>query len=89
MFYIRYKPEGINDFHNRYYHGGNIRLRITGTEVNDGNAWLYAITRNQFKRIKRFYCGVFDCKCPAGGVTQIDEEGTVFGIKKEWCEEGM
>lgn len=59
MSQIYYEPEGTNDFHNQ----GGITIRPHMDQ--DSRQW---ISRRQYDRITRHFCGVADCHCPAGGL---------------------
>lgn len=74
-----YRPTGINNFHN----SPAITVRLGEIkETHEGP--LYPITENQSRRIKRHFCGITDCRCPAGGVVEY-EEGR-HGLDPKWVE---
>jgi len=62
-------PSGIDDFHNR----GPINIKVSEhNEVIEAGQWnqitAFTISKYQAKRIENHFCGMLDCKCPAGGV---------------------
>ena len=62
-------PNGINDFHNR----GPINIQVLAHEKEiEAGQWdqvtSYTISKYQARRIENHFCGISDCKCPAGGV---------------------
>ena len=79
---VSYRPTGINNFHN----SPTIDLVISG-EVTIGiqDAPVYRISKRQGLRIEDHFCGVSGCGCPKGGVDQLDQDGTEFGIPVDWC----
>jgi hypothetical protein len=79
---ITYNPRGINNFHN----ADPIRILVSTIVDPDTPAPLYLITRRQAERIARHFCGVKECRCPAGGVQQMDPDGTEYAIPVKWCE---
>jgi hypothetical protein len=75
---ITYTPQGVNNFHNC----APIRLIVSGPSA-EGN---HEINRRQNQRLERHFCGVVDCHCPAGASRQVDEAGTRFTLRAEWCD---
>jgi hypothetical protein len=80
---ITYAPTGINNFHN----SRPLVLVISGREVEGDTGMLFTISKGQAKKIERHFCGVIDCRCPAGAAIQLNEVGTLFGIRSEWTWE--
>ena len=78
---ISYEPTGINNFHNQ----NPINLIISG-EIDHSDE-VYVISPFQASRIRRHFCGVADCQCPAGGVVALDPYGILHGIRVQFCEE--
>lgn len=78
-----YAPTGINNFHN----SAAINLNISGEKTNgtcyDGP--VYRISASQAKKIQAHFCGVTDCRCAHGAVDQLNESGTEWGIRVDWC----
>lgn len=79
-----YCPTGINNFHN----SAPISLIVSGDKATgitcDGD--VYRISTGQAKRIEKHFCGVAGCRCAAGAVQQLNEAGTEWGIRVDWCE---
>ena len=67
-----YEISGINNFHNR----GPITVRLSNTMIIRGytDRDYHPISRRQATRIQNHFCGISDCRCPAGGIV-IDLDG--------------
>lgn len=75
---ISYCPTGINNFHNR----NAINLIIKNYNEIDGE--MLEITKYQAWRIGAHFCGVTDCRCPAGAIVEFDPGK--YAIMKKWIE---
>ena len=64
---IKYRPEGINNFHN----SASISLVVTDPIRYEDGSQMYRISVGQRRRIERHFCGVSDCHCPHGSVQEI------------------
>jgi hypothetical protein len=73
-------PTGINNFHN------SKPLTVRVSEMIEG--WdepLFKISKRQAARIRNHFCGITDCRCPAGGVVvEVSPDGDEFGLRKTW-----
>ena len=78
---ITYEPIGINNFHD----SPNINLIVSGETATGFDDPVYLISKAQARRIEKHFCGITDCRCPAGAAIQLDESGTEFGIRVKWC----
>jgi len=74
---IEYKPTGINNFHNSQ----SISLRITGEEFEG----MYVVSKGQYRKIYKHFCGIKDCRCAGGACVQLDPDGNTWGIRKAYC----
>ena len=75
---IKINPTGINNFHN----SGPLAVRVTGQMALGMGEDLYVISRQQALRIKKHFCGVTGCRCPAGGVVvETSSDGNKFGLR--------
>ena len=79
-------PSGINDFHNR----GPINIVVSGHDnVIENGSWdqitAYTVSRYQAQKIEKHFCGISDCKCPAGGVV-VFYPGTSYQEDQYWIE---
>lgn len=72
---VKYKPTGINNFHNR----PALSLRVS-EKTNETGESLYLVSVRTAAKIERHFCGVTDCGCPQGAVIQLNEMGTRYGI---------
>lgn len=75
---IFYEPTGIKDFHNQ----GGLSFRVSGETSGDN----YIISRGQARRAQKHFCGMSDCRCPAGAVQQLTEDGSEWGLPIIFCE---
>lgn len=81
---ISYKPTGVTNFHN----SDAIRLVISGRKIyGSGDREVYHISRRQARRVEKHFCGISGCRCPAGGVEQLNQGGTAWGLPVRWCGE--
>lgn len=76
---IEYNPTGINNFHNC----DPIKLIIDIDNIDNIDEEI-EISKNQKDRINRHFCGVKECHCPAGAVTEF-EYGR-YSIMSKWIE---
>lgn len=83
MWKIHYLPTGINNFHNSTPIALNVRTDRFSYHHEDGE--VYKITKSQAQRIKRHFCGIKECWCPAGAVIQLDQDGNEWAILKKYC----
>lgn len=77
---INYEPTGINNFHN----SPPICLVISGNIDNSMGYPLYTISKGRAKKLADHFCGIKDCRCPGGAVVELDQDGTVFGIRTDY-----
>lgn len=75
---ITIEPKGINNFHN----APALTVRVSGVEVQGFGERIYRISKRQARRIERHFCGISDCRCPAGGVViETSANGDEFGLR--------
>lgn len=78
---IVYEPNKATNFHNSQ----PIHLRVSGEqEIGLGDHSVYLVSKKQSKRIERHFCGIAECRCPAGAVQQLDPDGNRYGIRVDW-----
>lgn len=78
---ITYQPTGVNNFHN----SKPLNLLISGEKTEGQNCPVYRISKSQARKIENHFCGIADCRCPHGAVEQLNESGTEYGIRPEYC----
>lgn len=76
---IHYRPQDINNFHNQVGVPVNVKKDRYREDLL-GNGPGFIISRPVAMRLRSHFCGVKDCKCPAGGILQLNEAGTEFGL---------
>jgi hypothetical protein len=70
---FKLSPHGVNNFHNC----APLYVRVRG-KTPDG----YPVSARVAKRIEKHFCGVADCRCPAGGVVvQTRQSPPEFAIR--------
>ena len=74
-------PAKINNFHG----SDPITVRVKGDKhpypSDFGADRVYYISKRQARRVTSHFCGITDCRCPAGGVVvQLNPEGTEWGL---------
>jgi len=75
---ILYRPNGINNFHNSRVIG----VLVSGVPVKTYAGELYPLSDRQSKRVKKHFCGISECRCPAGALIEY-EEGK-YGLPVEY-----
>lgn len=52
---------------------------------------VYKISVSQMRRVREHFCGVKECRCPAGGVLESDWDrygkAIAWEIRSSWCVE--
>lgn len=79
---IYYEPDGINNFHN----SDGLHFIVSGQKLYDGEDEVYVISKGQANRAMRHFCGITDCRCPAGAVRQLNEDETLWGLPVKYCD---
>ena len=80
---VIYKPDKTTNFHDRE----EIKLYVRAEVFFYKALPICLLSKNQAKRIEKHFCGIKECQCKSGIAIQLDDEGIIWGIRVESCED--
>ncbi len=79
---VLYKPDKINNSHDR----DELKLYPSKEVFIWNDQPICLLSKYQAKRLEKHFCGINGCQCTSGAAIQLDEEGNLWGIRVDWCE---